>query len=86
MNDINKFLSLQKSGSLKFREVFAIDSRCFGVVSEYCSQGNLRQHLIKKKELSQTLLEMKQIAQHLSLMHQSKLSHGNLKPNNILVR
>lgn len=44
------------------------------------------QHLLVSKDLHSTLLEMRQIAQGVEWLHQKRITHADLKPNNILLK
>ena len=62
-----------------------MDENSFFLVLEFCAKGNLR-NLMKEKQTIDTIkLLALQIAKGLSYLHKSKIVHGNLKPENILL-
>jgi len=63
-----------------------MEDRCFAIISDYCPQGNLERFLLIRKEMQQTLLEMKQIAQGVEWLHRRGTPHADLKPSNILLK
>lgn len=83
-----KILSnLHNPGIIKVLELFEENQTAYYVM-EYISQGsldnkiNIKGRLTSRESVSYTL----QIAKALSYMHQNKMLHLDLKPNNIMIR
>lgn len=63
------------------------DQDCFYVVTELCKGGNLSQRLYKKGKLSESdaAYVMFQILQAVEFLHNEKVAHRDLKPDNIFL-
>ena len=66
------------------------DPTCFGCgfILEYCSKGSLRDLLKQEYFLSEDLMKryVRQVASGLDALHQHKILHLDIKPENLLIR
>lgn len=87
INEANNLSNLQNPGIIKVIELFEENQTAYYVM-EYVSNGSLDEQIKVKGRLSSKdcVAYTLQIAEALSYMHQNKMLHLDLKPNNIMVR
>lgn len=87
INEANNLSNLQNQGIIKVIELFEENQTAYYVM-EYVSNGSLDELIKVKGRLSSEdcVSFSLQIAEALSYMHENKMLHLDLKPNNIMVR
>ena len=60
------------------------NDRFFIIVMEYLSGGSLKDRLIKPLPMGEALTMVREICEGLSFAHKNRITHGNLRPSNIL--
>lgn len=87
INEANNLSNLQNQGIIKVIELFEENQTAYYVM-EYVSNGSLDELIKVKGRLSSEdcVSFSLQIAKALSYMHENKMLHLDLKPNNIMVR
>jgi len=60
------------------------NDRFFIIVMEYLSGGSLKDRLIKPLPMGEALIMVREISEGLSFAHKNRITHGNLRPSNIL--
>lgn len=87
INEANNLSKLQNPGIIKVIELFEENQTAYYVM-EYVSNGSLDEQIKVKGRLSSKdcVAYTLQIAEALNYMHQNKMLHLDLKPNNIMVR
>ena len=87
INEANNLSKLKNPGIIKVIELFEENQTAYYVM-EYVSNGSLDEQIKVKGRLSSEncIAYTLQIAKALEYMHQNKMLHLDLKPNNIMVR
>ena len=87
INEANNLSKLQNRGIIKVIELFEENQTAYYVM-EYVSNGSLDEQIKVKGRLSSKdcIAYTLQIAEALNYMHQNKMLHLDLKPNNIMLR
>lgn len=87
INEANNLSNIQNRGIIKVIELFEENQTAYYVM-EYVSNGSLDEQIKAKGRLSSVdcVAYTLQIAEALDYMHQHKMLHLDLKPNNIMVR
>lgn len=87
INEANNLSKLKNPGIIKVIELFEENQTAYYVM-EYVSNGSLDEQIKVKGRLSSEdcVTYTLQIAEALDYMHQNKMLHLDLKPNNIMVR
>lgn len=85
MNEINLLKESPHPNVISIYNYFATDNYLF-ITLEYCSNGSLMDLIRKNNGLDETQFKIitKQILSAVSYMHSRKISHGDIKPDNIL--
>lgn len=84
--EISALKALSHPNICKLYQVIESESHCY-VVMEYCSGGELFDHIVDKSRLSEMESRMffRQIISAVSYLHESGYAHRDLKPENILL-
>ncbi|VVC39466.1 Protein kinase, ATP binding site,Protein kinase domain,Serine/threonine-protein kinase, active site,KA1 [Cinara cedri] len=84
--EISALKTLSHPNVCKLYQVIETESHCY-VVMEYCSGGELFDHIVEKSRLSEMESRMffRQIISAVSYLHDSGYAHRDLKPENILL-
>lgn len=84
--EISALKTLSHPNICKLYQVIESESHCY-VVMEYCSGGELFDHIVEKSRLSEMESRMffRQIISAVSYLHDSGYAHRDLKPENILL-
>ena len=83
--EIAILLKLDHPNIINFIEAYQ-DFKYFYLVMEYCSGGELLDHIVKKRHLKEkeTMVIMQKIFSAVNYFHNKKIVHRDLKPENIL--
>lgn len=84
--EISALKSLSHPNICKLYQVIDTETHCY-VVMEYCSGGELFDHIVEKNRLSEMESRMffRQIISAVSYLHDNGYAHRDLKPENILL-
>lgn len=86
----NELLVLEKTDHPHITRVFELleDKKHFFVVMEFMSDGNLLDKVVDMDHFSEdhAAMVVHQVMLALNYMHQQKISHRDLKPDNIMVQ
>lgn len=86
--NINEFEILEQTQHPHITRIFELleDERCFYIVAELMSGGNLLEKIQQHKQFneSQAAQVIKQVLKALNYMHKQNIMHRDLKPENIL--
>lgn len=84
--EISALKSLSHTNICKLYQVIETESHCY-VVMEYCSGGELFDHIVEKSRLSEMESRMffRQIISAVSYLHENGYAHRDLKPENVLL-
>ena len=87
INEIRILRNLDHPNVIKIYEIFE-DESSFYIVSEYCSQGNFLEKILKMNDMKNEIfigLMMLQILSAVCYLHKNNIIHGDLKPENIMM-
>lgn len=84
--EISALKNLSHPNICKLYQVIETESHCY-VVMEYCSGGELFDHIVEKSRLSEMESRMffRQIISAVSYLHDNGYAHRDLKPENVLL-
>ncbi|XP_050542593.1 maternal embryonic leucine zipper kinase-like [Daktulosphaira vitifoliae] len=84
--EISALKSLSHPNICKLYQVIETESHCY-VIMEYCSGGELFDHIVEKSRLSEMESRMffRQIISAVSYLHENGYAHRDLKPENVLL-
>mmetsp|Transcript_4166 Transcript_4166/g.6198 ORF Transcript_4166/g.6198 Transcript_4166/m.6198 type:complete len:251 (+) Transcript_4166:28-780(+) len=86
VTEVKILKNLDHPNIIKLYEIWEWKEVCF-LVLEYCEGGELFQHIIDNKCLSEeiTAYVMKQLFSALEYLHSKKISHRDIKPENFML-
>ena len=86
MNEINILKSLRHPNNIKILETFQTDKHHM-IVMELCPGGDLLNYVRKRRKLSEKYAKFvfKQIMEGIAYLHENKVSHRDIKLDNILL-
>lgn len=84
--EISALKNLSHTNICKLYQVIETETHCY-VVMEYCSGGELFDHIVEKSRLSEMESRMffRQIISAVSYLHDNGYAHRDLKPENVLL-
>ena len=81
--EANALCNLQHPNVINIYSASKVDDD-FVIVMEYLPGGSLKDRLVKPWEWRHALVVIKQISQGAAYLHKHQMSHGNLRPSNVL--